>query len=526
MKLISRRALFWLILTGYAAGSAWWILSVPYNPEQLLRAIPGHAISVSRHDQLAGRWEEVADHPLVLSLIGMFGGKSEEWIELREDEGFKAIINLIGKDDLMLAYVPYMGMYQERTWIFSSWIGGQSQRLRWSHRFLHIPDLRRMEDIGGWPVWTWYSASEEGTFRVTVALVEGMMIGCTAQDPMAIETVIEAYNGLYPSVAMRTDLKPWNKRLFESDYPDRFWFKSIDWPNAERFFGQFNLKDATHVDGSLRFPNPFSLPSIPSSASLDDLASLWRNYAVAACAVGSEAVMATTGQATNDVFINMINKIIQVSEADAVALALFGGDFSGRFKGMKVPTLMAALQLSEGRTPSEFIQQLVDEWNARYQWGLVPVAVPSGTSTIWRIEGTSENIYSGMGPAEQISLTQAGEWMVISSNFKGLLSLMESSEVAGPSDIPDWAERMGDAAADGAIGYLGFDLVRGAEMFRLAITAYSLKLLIDDASGSREFRQRLNEAKAWLEILAKLDHLHLYAGTLDDDLKIDFSAGP
>jgi hypothetical protein len=218
--------------------------------------------------------------------------------------------------------------------------------------------------------------------------------------------------------------------------------------------------------------------------------------------------------------------VIRVSEADACALGLFGGDFSGRLKGIKVPTLMAALQLTEGNSAAEFIQQLIDDWNARYKVGLVPVAVPVGTSTIWRIEGTSENMYSGLGPGEQIAVTQSGDWMVVSSNFKGLNALVLSrSNTIGESN-PGWSERIRDAVADGAIGYFGFDLAKGTEMFRLAITAYSLKLLFEDASGTRALRQQLNEAKAWLEILSKLEHLDLYAAKADKYVKIDFSAGP
>ena len=521
----ARRLLFWIVFALYAAGSAWWILTVPGNPAQLLRAIPGNAALVSWHDQLAARWPAISSHPVTLSVVGAMQGDQDEWMDLQADPGFKATLDLIGKNELVLAYVPYLGIYNERAWVFAGWIGGQSQRLRWSHRFLDIPGLHRMENIGGWPVWTWNAVTENGSFRITLALVEGMIVGCTARDPMAIETVIESYTGLFPSVANRLDLGDWNKLLLESDYADRFWFKSEGVSYLDRIFTELDIQDATRMNATVRFFPPSEIPVLPETISLDELGALWGDEALAASAFGSELVVGAIQQAGSSLVTSTIKDIIATSRTDAMAVALFGGDYSGRFKGVKMPTAMVALNRSEGGDIADWIQPLIDRWNARYQWGLVPVPVGVGTTTVWRIEGTSNSLYANLAATEQIALVSAGDWIVISSNFKGLEALLARRALSGGASPADWVDRLDDAISDAATGYVGVDLVRGNEALRLAITAYSLKLLFEDASGTRDIRQRLNEAKAWLEILARLEQLHIIVSHADPYVKVDLQTG-
>ena len=524
MRLTARRMLFWIVFALYAGGSIWWTLSIPRTPEQLLRAIPGHASLVSWHDQLATRWTNVYAHPVVLSAVAAMQADTNQWEALQSDPGFKATLDLIGRNELVLANVPYMGIYNENAWVFAGWIGGRSQRLRWSERFLHIPGLRRLEDIGGWPVWSWHGSTESGSFRVTLALVEGMIIGTTARDPMAIEMVIDSYNGLFPSVAFRTDLRDWNALLMDSVYPDRFWFKSDALPMIDRSFTEFDIKDAARMQATVRFFPPADVPQLPNSVEMEELASLWGDEALAASSFSTEVVVSALRQNEPSVATSVIKDIIATSRADAVALGVFGGEISGRFKGIKVPTIMAALQRTEGGDTAEWVAQLVDRWNARFQWGLVSVPVAVGTTTIWRIEGTAGGLYASMGPNEQVAVMPAGDWLVISSNLKGLEVLATRAQTGGGA-TPLWAGQLDDAVSDGAAGYLGVDLVRGYETLRLAITAYSLKLLFEDASGSRALRQQLNETKAWLETLARLERLHLYVSAADPYVKVELQTG-
>jgi len=60
---------------------------------------------------------------------------------------------------------------------------------------------------------------------------------------------------------------------------------------------------------------------------------------------------------------------------------------------------------------------------------------------------------------------------------------------------------------------------------RLAITAWSLKLLVEDAAKSQPTRDRLNVAKAWLDALAPFGQLHVWARPTADATEVEFKVG-
>jgi hypothetical protein len=347
---------------------------------------------------------------------------------------------------------------------------------------------------------------------------------------MAMETVMDAYNGSFPSIASRGDLAAWRARLLDEERPDRVFFRAdrtLGLPVREQVYAAFTLGPGRAVDGRLTVAKPAGWPESTAALSLDGLAAAWGDHPIAAGAFPAAWVSAWIDAApAGNMFAALLGDVIEEDSADGVALALFGGDYSGRFKGIKVPTVMAGFHLTDPAHAPLRLRKLVDRWNARYRWGLVPVEMPVADTVLWRLEGTSGSLYAGLAPAEQIAVRQAGAWLIGSSNTRSLETLTRERGGAGAGGDGVWTDRMADAFAGQADGYLGFDLVRGSEAFRLAISAYSLKLLFEDAAGSRDQRQQLNKIKAWLEVLAKLDQIHLVARVDDANLAVEFAAGP
>ena len=513
MKWLVRRSAFWLMLIGYAFASIWWTLTVPHHPDDLLRAIPGHATMVSMHDQLADRWDEVSSHPLGAILAGMFGSQPEEWKELQRDPGFRFVLDLVGQRELALAYVPFLGTQQDGALAFASWVGGKSQRLRWSYPFLGLKDLRRLDDVGGWPVWTYTWTSGDDLHRLTFSLVEGMIIGSLARDPRSIELLIDAYNGAFPSIRMRRDLESWTHRLMHSAYNDRILYKQPGWPESRYWLAELDMSDHSRLAGVVLTDGNDAQKSTTAAADVDAarLAGLWGSHAIAVCALDTDWLRAFI-QPGDDLISRLYRDVVQVTGARSSALGLFGGEMSGRFKGIRVPTLMAAFQMDNGTDVKAQLAALVDRWNARYRWGLVAVESSVAGRVVWRLEGTSDGAYSAFAAGEQVAIAVEGDWVMVSSNYQGLeaLILANARTRADGLTLPYWAEKLQQTGGD-TFGYFGVDLVRGNETLRLAISAYSLKLLFENASGSREQRQKLNEAKAWLELLAGFGHLHVVA---------------
>lgn len=521
------RTFFWSVLVAYLAGSAWWILHVPHRPDQLLRAIPGQASMISMHDALASRWDEVSGHAAVMGAVGLLGGDPETWAVTRSDPGLKTLVDVIGQEGLALAYVPFLSSDREGGWVFSSWIGGQSQRMRWSARYLDLPDLVYLGDVGGWPTWSWSGLAESKGPSLMLALVEGMLVGTLSSDPQAIEMVLDTYNGTFPSVLSRADLESVNSELLHGTKPDRLWYRKPAQPEPIYWRAALELAGANRLEGVVRgrvekLPAPLKGPM-----HLEQLVGLWGQAPMAAAAMGTEDLRNwLMGQSDALMSAMLLDVLIKV-EADAMALGLFGAEFSGRFKGMKVPSIMLALHLptTADRESLSVVGGLLDRWNAVHRFGLVPVPEMIGNRPVWRIEGTAGGIYGDLAPPEQAALVVLENWLVISSHFKPLQALIEDG-VGEEGETVTWAEGLEAISGEEGLGYLGFDLMRGTEAFRLAITAYTLKLMFEDAQGTRAQRKELNEAKAWLEFLSQMVHLHVFATAGEAEVKFDFHAGP
>jgi hypothetical protein len=526
MKSLKHRIAFWLLLAVYAGGSFWWLVTVPRNPDQLLRAIPGQAMIVSYHDQLAQRWNSIASHPAVMMLVGATGGDVESWLELQDDPGFLYVLNLAGRDQLALAYVPFLHGDGEGAWVFSSWIGGHSQRLRWSQSFFDIPGLESLGMIGSWPAWTWTMETDTGDQKLTLALVEGMLVGTTARDPQAIHYILEAYDGNFPSIGTRQDLANWNQQLLGSAFPDRGWYKVQNLRREPTYwFGECDLSATNQMRGGVITAAPAPWSTLPESFDLDGLIDFWGDKPIATAAVNSD-VLANALSVAPDFVTRLASDVVAQSGAEASVIGLFGGPYSGRLKVIAVPTLMVALQCAPGVEAEALIGKITDDWNARYRMGLVPVEHFIGANKVWRMEGTAGGLYGTLSSGEQIAVTTAGDWLVISSNFAALDAVIRAKGPDAGSGELAWVDRMNEVAGKNGIGYLGFDLERGAEVMHMSIKAYAGKLAFEDFRGTREQRQRLNEARAWIDTLARLNRLQVFASQVNDQLKIDFQTAP
>jgi hypothetical protein len=62
-------------------------------------------------------------------------------------------------------------------------------------------------------------------------------------------------------------------------------------------------------------------------------------------------------------------------------------------------------------------------------------------------------------------------------------------------------------------------------MLRLALTTYGLKLLLADAEGTLGVRQRLNEAKAWIDSLTPLQTCSFWLRSDGQMMQAQFKAG-
>ncbi|HMP74804.1 MAG TPA: hypothetical protein PKE12_00770 [Kiritimatiellia bacterium] len=517
-----RPLLFWALFVLSVVATVWWSLHVPRDPRAPLRAIPVGATWVTAHYNLAGRWDAISAHPLLASVAGALGIEVSEWRELADSADTHKFLQRIARDDVYLAYVPEMRMTGRPAWVFSAWLGGQSQRFRWALKSIKDPTLRRAASRNGWSVWVWTPKGLNNGERVTFALVEGMLVGCMAVDTLGIEDILACYDGYFSSLASMGSLAP----VSADDALDRGWVRlpaEAGWGPPIRY--TLDFRNDGGLDGTITVAGvPVESRPSPPLGSLDEFSSLLAGHPAAALVLDRSLAHAWLAAAADNPIGREVAALLQGDEPGAAAFALVGGPYSGRFMAVRLPSLLAAYSTPDPAGAQRGIHAAFDRLNAIAPWGLVPQPVLVGTQRVFAIESTGRSAYASLEARERLAYASFTQSMVFSSNVDVLAKLLRERGQTAPGDgvLADGMRRMRD---QGALGYLWMDLDDGAKLIRLAITAWSLKLLVENPRESQPMRQRLNEAKAWIDALAPQRELRLWVRPRQDTLEYEFQLG-
>jgi hypothetical protein len=224
-------------------------------------------------------------------------------------------------------------------------------------------------------------------------------------------------------------------------------------------------------------------------------------------------------------WLHLLGEVIFDQKSDVLAASLLTGDYGGRLKGIKIPALVAGIPVRDGEAALSWAAGALDRLNARYRWGLIPQELPTAGGRVFAVAGTGEGAYAALAPEEQAAYALCDGWLLLASNAQALQKLVEryareeSLLEAGPAR---WKHGLNEIQAP-CYGWI--DLARGGKTLRLAVTTYSLKLLMEDPRGSQKPRQRLNEAKAWIDSFAPLDTCRFWLGSDGRMLNVSFRAG-
>jgi hypothetical protein len=126
-----------------------WLFTIPRQPRQVYRGIPGGASLVLTHDRLAQRWDDILANPAGATLLSMAGLD----LEVLRDPSLKPLLNLFARDLVVVGFVPELGFLGEPAVVFSSWMGGKTIALRWSKKVIQQAGLIPLESRSNWPVW-------------------------------------------------------------------------------------------------------------------------------------------------------------------------------------------------------------------------------------------------------------------------------------------------------------------------------------------------------------------------------------
>jgi len=209
----------------------------------------------------------------------------------------------------------------------------------------------------------------------------------------------------------------------------------------------------------------------------------------------------------------------------ALAAGVFGGDYSGRYMGIRLPGLVLATHVDSKNDAYKDTAHILDAINARYRWGLIPRDIQITPRRITMVESTANTGYAKLAHREHVGYTACDDWFVLGSNIDTLMHLIaryDRPEAIQEARVCSWADDIQTRPCD---AYFRLDLIRGGKTIRTAIAAYSLKLLFDDADGNQNTRRNLKIASEWTKMLDTLEVCRLWFNIEGNQVRIDISIG-
>lgn len=516
MSTSRHKILFWLFLVVFVVLGFWWLGYTPHRPDAVFSAIPANATFVTVHKNLAQELTTLTGNPATRDLLISSGIKEEDLNSLCSNRQTQAWIRRLASKETVLAYVPALGYQQKPAWVVASWIGGESQRLRWQMRWFKSSDLRPVTLEYGRKIWITSTEFPQPEQRLSLALADGMLLGCVSEDSTAVRYLLETSDAYpsRPSVLSSGSLMD-ARTLAPTNRLHWGWFNQRLDRDINRFsptmigFGVIFLTDG-RIDLSL--VGNQSLPDAKALSGHSDYAGL-KGFLGASPDLVTVLPLGWTRpllmQTTSPLWAEAVSELTdtQGSPTNALAfLALLNRDHSGRIrgalgksvamlvgKGLRVPTLMVGLQLNDQREASARINRMVAVINARYGSSLEAHTVTMGEREVTLIAESRNNFYGKFEPSEQVACTVVDKWLILSSNAAILRRLLEKDATKAESGT--WSEKADPTASAYAWG----DLNHLGKTTKEALAVAQLALMAGNSRNSTNTQPILEVAREWVE---------------------------
>lgn len=504
----AKRWLFWVLLSIFAAGSLFWFFHVPYRPTKLFRMVPADALYVSHHRALAERWPAFSANPLVSTLLNAIGLDPDELDAWHDDPDTRRWLEKLLARDVLIAYVPGRGPLREPAWVVAGWIGGESIRLRWLLQRGRLEGFRHVPRQAGSHYWQ-VDLGPEAQGNLSVGLVEGMLVGVFSDDPHAARRILDVYDGLSPRHDLFEQQSVIAGVFYEADTLDRMWFLGPDGEgNLLPHVGLMDEVGPSLVDGRLIRADMGDWPAL-EVRSIEWPSRLLGGLPFAVLSAHPEVAYTLLSTRLPPVASRVYRGLYAVGMEGMVLMAALGDDYAGSWLGLRVPSLIAAWPVVDEAEAVTRMRDTVDQLNAEMRWGLILSPTDVAGRTMYTIESTSGTMYGRLNAANQAAFAMVEDWMVWSSHARPLRRLLERldrPEALFEADAGGWQAALRDEPAM-MRAYINHPA--GAPIMRLTLSAYATKLLWDDPVGSRAMRQRLQDIRAWIDLLEPMENAHL-----------------
>ncbi|NQT93502.1 MAG: hypothetical protein HQ559_12145 [Lentisphaerae bacterium] len=536
----TRTRFFWGILALFVCLAVWWSFYFPYAPDRLYRVVPAEATYISEHQGLAGRWDVFCRNPLSRSVLVAMGMTEAEAEALAEDPDAQALVKRFARKNTVVAYSPSLAGTGRPAWVVASWLGSYGQFLRWGS-FAGLLDgamLSKTKLGGGRDAWLLTPSDPESTQRLSLAVVEGVLVGCYSPDPLGVRYLVsrmERGAAIVPELRERLAAPP------DRTTPDRGWVTAAadrhDAP-LKLHYGMSRLAAETS-EGWMRGDLPdvlrpraeddggFPSPETPSDSDLgaieelfgdelDSLVLMTRSYA--------DSVVSRQGSVSVQI---LWKALAPHADPDGqTAVGVLGGEFSGRMLGLKVPAVIWMQKVKDAEQTMAAMTGALDEINARHGWSLLPRREQIGTDEVVVVDTSRSGMLASIGPRERPAFTVRSGWFVFSSNLDTLARLIDRAALSGQAPAGGvrsrWREEM---AGKKSLGSAWIDLESGRIAFRNAAAVYTLALVTSNVSGGREVRRELDRLKYWVDAAGTMKTCTLWLTPRESEFEVKFKVG-
>ncbi|MFO7535730.1 MAG: hypothetical protein R6X19_08645 [Kiritimatiellia bacterium] len=510
-----KRIFFWVLLAAGTAASAWWTLHIPYRPGAVLEAVPVNATWVSLHRAPAARWPQWGSNGVIRALTARAGLELDALAAEVETPRGSAWFRRLGGREAAIAYVPAMPGRGRPAWVISCWAGGYSQRLRW---LLAISGDKPVP--GPWsdlshPVWRLKAAGLPPDLRLSLGIRDGVVVMAISSDPLAVLDCLEAAEGLPQTPSIRA--LGMEERLTVPGRPaqaaDRGWLvlpeSGTEWVleadtlEADRFQAVARTRSAVPA-GLMAAAGGDTAPLAGLTALAEGTASVpWpvvRGLLLNRAGDWLGPVDALVREAAGTDQARIVAAVYGGEHAARIR-SLFGGGVESFVQGLKVPTFVCAIPVTDEAAAQAAVVRFLDRMNRLKPIGLV--TRPAGICYGWNvtaIEATRGELYKNFAQSEQVAFTVARGWLVVGSHLGSLENLLPAiSHEANPSGP-------GRAGADLRVD--GPDFNRTMGKFAAAL---SLVFMGSESPSAEQGRARMGLLREWLKTLEPAGRVEMRA---------------
>ena len=523
-----RRALFWIILALFIGLSVWWTLYLPFDRESVYDAIPSNAVFIGEHEKVAERWEAIAKNPLTLCMLRSCGMGVEEVKKAVADPEVARSIRRYAARDTLIAYVPSLGQSGRPAWILASWTGSQGQILRLILTCGVLSDFRRLQTESGGQVWYTSMTKDRDGLKLSIVVVQGVLVGCLSQDPSAARYVADRIERHAPVIAeLKQRLDSVETDNAPSGILDRGW---LDWSWASGRPGAGKVQyalvsygehgSAGWIRGTVPLPQG---PPLRDTVDVSELELLLGNTPDALFVIPRYYIEPFLSATNGAPALAIAERFLKDSatENGSVFISLSGGAYSGRVLGLRVPTVLTGVKGKNADTILDRVADSMDQVNRRYRLGLVPSRTVVQGRPAMTLGLSRNDLFARLRPEERPAFVLATNWLVLGSNVEMLGKI-----VGGRSDVgrARWSEGLGRASD--ATAYAWIDLETVHQAVKNALAVYTLWLLARSGEARIEGRDQLNNLSGWIDALRSLKtcRLWLKSDPVGFDLQFEFGA--